>query len=68
STVYVLPFGAVVAAVVFFWIYGADKARVEINKHAAHPLGKWFEAYAKYVFVAVALLVMVLNIIFGGIG
>ncbi|MGM0645997.1 MAG: sodium-dependent transporter [Thermodesulfobacteriota bacterium] len=68
TTIYVLPFGALVSAVVFFWIYGADKARAEINKHAAHPLGKWFEIYAKYVFVAVALLVMILNIAFGGIG
>jgi len=68
ATIYVLPLGAVVAAVVFFWVYGADKARAEINKHAVHPMGKWFEAYAKYVFVAVALLVMILNIVFGGIG
>lgn len=68
ATVYVLPFGALVSAVVFFWIFGADKARAEINKNAARRFGKWFEPYAKYVFVSVALLVMILNIAFGGIG
>lgn len=68
STIYVLPFGAVISAFVFFWIFGADKARAEINKGAAKPYGKWFEYYAKYVFVFVALIVMILNIIFGGIG
>jgi len=68
ATVYVLPFGALVSAVVFFWIFGADKARAEINKNAVKRLGKWFEPYAKYVFVSVALLVMILNIAFGGIG
>ena len=68
STVYVLPFGALVSAVVFFWIFGADSARAEINKNAVKQLGKWFEPYAKYVFVSVALLVMILNIAFGGIG
>jgi NSS family neurotransmitter:Na+ symporter len=68
STVYVLPFGALVSAVVFFWIFGADNARAEINKNAVKQLGKWFEPYAKYVFVSVALLVMILNIAFGGIG
>lgn len=68
STIYVLPFGAVISAFVFFWIFGADKARAEINKGAAKPYGKWFESYAKYVFVFVALIVMILNIIFGGIG
>ncbi len=68
STIYVLPFGAVLAAFVFFWIFGADRARAEINKNARKPLGKWFEFYSKYVFVLVALAVMILNVIFGGIG
>jgi NSS family neurotransmitter:Na+ symporter len=68
STIYVLPLGAVLAAFVFFWIFGADRARAEINKNARNPLGKWFEFYSKYVFVLVALVVMILNIVFGGIG
>ncbi len=68
STIYVLPLGAVIAAIVFFWVFGADKARAEINKNAPNPFGKWFEFYAKYVFVIVALVVMILNIVFGGIG
>lgn len=68
TTVYVLPFGAFVSAVVFFWVFGADKARSEINKNSSMPLGKWFEIYSKYIFVLVAFVVLVLNIIFGGIG
>ncbi len=68
STIYVLPLGAVIAGVVFYWIYGAANARNEINKGAYKPLGKWFEFYAKYVFVIVAVVVMILNIAFGGIG
>jgi NSS family neurotransmitter:Na+ symporter len=68
TTVYVLPFGALVSAFVFFWIYGASKAREEINKGDGFKFGKWFEFYSKYVFVPVAVLVLVLNIAFGGIG
>lgn len=68
STIYVLPFGALVSAFVFFWIYGAAKARQEINKGSDIKLGKWFEFYSKYVFVPVAVIVLILNIALGGIG
>ncbi len=67
-TIYLIPLGAVLAAFVFFWIYGASKAREEINKGAEKPLGKWIEPYAKYVFVFVALIVLILGIAYGGIG
>ncbi len=68
TTIYVLPFGALVSAVVFFWVFGADKARDEINKNSNIRFGKWFEPYGKYIFVLVAFAVLVLNIIYGGIG
>ncbi len=67
-TIYLIPLGAVLAGFVFFWIYGAAKARKEINQGAKKPLGKWFEGYAKYVFVLVALAVLILGIVYGGIG
>jgi len=67
-TIYLLPFGAVVAVFVFFWIYGAPRARKAINKGAKKDLGIWFEYYGKYVVVCVALAVMIINIAFGGIG
>ncbi|PID78017.1 MAG: sodium-dependent transporter [Deltaproteobacteria bacterium] len=68
ATVYILPFGALVSAFVFFWIYGAPRARAEINKGSSLKFGKWFEFYSKYIFVPVAVIVLVLNIIKGGIG
>lgn len=68
TTIYVLPFGALVSAVVFFWVFGADKARDEINKNSNIRFGKWFEPYGKYIFVLIAFAVLVLNIIYGGIG
>lgn len=67
-TVYLSPLGAVLAAITFFWIYGIDKAREEINKGAARPLGKWFEPVAKYIFVIVAIGVLILGAVYGGIG
>ncbi|MBM7854763.1 NSS family neurotransmitter:Na+ symporter [Desulfohalotomaculum tongense] len=65
-TVYLVPAGAVLAAIVFFWVYGSSRAREEINNGAAKPLGNWFEPFAKYVFTGVAIGVLVMGVILGG--
>lgn len=65
-TIYLVPLAAVFSAILFFWVYGADKARAEINKGSEKPLGKWFEGYAKYVFVFVSGFIIVAGIIIGG--
>lgn len=67
-TVYLVPIGAVLAAIVFFWIYGIENARKEVNKGAKNPVGEWFNPWAKYGFVIVCVVVLVLGIIYGGIG
>ncbi|WP_291578803.1 sodium-dependent transporter [Clostridium sp. UBA6640] len=67
-TIYVSPFGTVISAIAFFWIYGADKALKEINIGAKRPLGNWFIPLAKYIFVFVSIIVVVLGAIYGGIG
>ncbi|MCY6483236.1 sodium-dependent transporter [Clostridium aestuarii] len=67
-TVYISPLGAVLAAIAFFWIYGAEKARIQINKGSAKPLGKWLEPAGKYMFVSISIIVLILGIIYGGIG
>lgn len=67
-TIYLIPGGAVLAAITFFWIFGVSKAREEINKGTNYPIGKWWEPFAKYIFSAIAIIVWVLNIIYGGIG
>lgn len=65
-TIYLVPSGAVLAAIVFFWVYGAKRAREEVNKGAAKPLGVWYEAFGKYVFTGIAIFVLAMGIIFGG--
>lgn len=67
-TIYLVPLGAVLSAVIFFWIYGIENARKAINEGSSKPLPKIWEPYAKYIFTSVALLVLVLGVIFGGIG
>lgn len=67
-TIYIAPFGTVISAIAFFWIYGMDNALKEINIGARRPLGNWFIPLAKYVFVFVSIIVIVLGAIYGGIG
>lgn len=67
-TIYIAPFGTVISAITFFWIYGVDKALEEINTGAKRPLGNWFIPLAKYVFVFVSIIVIVLGAIYGGLG
>lgn len=65
-SIYLIPFGAVIAAFVFFWIYGAAKAREEINLGASKPVGPWLEPYTKYLYVGVTLIILILGIMIGG--
>lgn len=65
-TIYIVPAGAVLSAIVFFWVYGVDRARKEVNKGAATPLGEWWGYLAKYVFTGVAIFVLIIGIVRGG--
>lgn len=67
-SIYLIPLGATIAAITFFWVYGIDRAREQINIGAKKPVGEWFNPLAKYGFVIIAAFVFVLGIIFGGIG
>jgi NSS family neurotransmitter:Na+ symporter len=65
-SIYLVPLGALLAAIVFFWIFGVSNARAEINKGAKRPVGAWWEPIAKYAFVIVSVVVLLLGIIYGG--
>jgi NSS family neurotransmitter:Na+ symporter len=57
-----------VIQVAFFWVYGADRAMAEINAGAARVYGAGLRFFLRFVFPLVAILVLVLGIIYGGIG
>lgn len=66
-TIYLSPIGAVISAVVFYWIYGEDKVLEEVNMGAKTHLGKWFVFIGKYVYVFVAIIIIIFGAIYGGI-
>ncbi|MCY6485238.1 sodium-dependent transporter [Clostridium aestuarii] len=67
-TIYLAPLGSIIASVAFFWIYGSNKARNDINIGSNKPLGAWFEPVGKYLFTAASIVVLILGVIYNGIG
>ncbi len=61
-TVYVVPIGALMAGVMFFWIYEKGFARKEVQQGRSKQIGKWFEPLTRYVFIGVTLLVLLLGV------
>jgi NSS family neurotransmitter:Na+ symporter len=67
-SIYLCPIGALIAAVMFFWVCGKDFCLEQVNKGRKKPLGAWFYPLSKYVFCGVTILVLVLGSLLGGIG
>ena len=67
-SIYLCPLGALLAGVMLFWVCGPKFAREKAQQGAAKPIGQWFEPVGKYVFCGITLLVLILGIVYGGIG
>ena len=65
---YICPIGALLAAVMFFWVCKKDYVLEQVNLAREKPLGSWFYPMAKYLFCGVTLVVLVLGAVLGGIG
>lgn len=67
-SIYIIPLGALLAAVMFFWVCGSKFAREQAQMGRKKEIGKWFEPMTKYVFVGLTLLVYIMGIFYNGIG
>lgn len=67
-TIYIAPFGAVLAAVMIYWVLGLKAIRAELMEGRTRPLGRAFDLLSKYVYVFLSAAVLVLGIVYGGIG
>ena len=65
-SVYIVPTGAMLSGVMIFWIFGMKTFRENVEKGMNKPLPKWFDFMAKYVFVGVSVLILILSITLGG--
>lgn len=67
-SIYICPLGAMLAAIMFFWVAGEKFALDAVNEGAAKPIGRWFLPLGRFVLVPLALVALVLGARLGGIG
>lgn len=67
-SIYIIPLGALLAAVMFFWVCPKGFAREQAQLGREKKIGKWFEPATKYLFVGLTVIVYILGIFYGGIG
>lgn len=67
-SIYLCPLGALLAAIMFFWVCGKKFVREQIALGAKKPIGDWYDWASKYVFCGLTVIVLVMGTIWGGIG
>lgn len=66
-SIYIIPLGALLAAIMFFWFCRKEFQKAEISKGSS-LVSDSFLQYGKYIFCGVTILVYILGIVFKGIG
>ena len=67
-SIYICPLGAMLAAIMFFWVAGKDFAINAVNQGRDKNIGPWFVPLGKYVLVPLAFIALVAGAVLGGIG
>lgn len=67
-TIYIIPFGAVLGAVSWYWLLNKEKYMEEINLGSKKVRTEIYHTVGKYVYVPITLIVFILGIIYKGIG
>ena len=68
-TIYIVAIGAILGAIMAYWVLGIDKMEQELMNGRSKPLSRAFAPLAKYVYIFLAALVVFFSFIIpGGIG
>ena len=67
-SIYAIPLGALLAAVMFFWVCPKGTSAEQVSLGRKHPVGRWYVPMTRYVFVGITVVVIVLGLVFGAIG
>ncbi len=62
---YMVPLGALLAGVMFFWVCRSEFVLEQINKGRKTAIGKWFIPLSKYVFIIGTLVVFLCGVFLG---
>jgi NSS family neurotransmitter:Na+ symporter len=67
-SIYIVPLGALLAGIMFYWVLGPKFAREQIQGGRSKNIGKWLDPLSRFVFCIVTVLVYIMGIFYGGIG
>ena len=67
-TIVIVPIGAVLGAISIYYVLGWPRIRQELETGRSKPLPELFGRVAKYVYVPLTVLVLLLGFVYGGIG
>lgn len=67
-SIIIVPIGAVLGAISVYYILGYDKIKEELQIGHPKPLSKSYPIFAKYIYVPITIIVLVLGLCFHGIG
>ena len=67
-SIYICPFGAMLAGIMFFWVLKKETALDAVNQGASKKIGGWFYPFGKFVYVPLCLIALYFGAKLGGIG
>ena len=67
-SIYICPFGALLAGIMFFWVLKKETALGTVNQGSEKSIGGWFHFLGKWVYCPLCLVALIAGAILGGIG
>ena len=67
-TIYIIPFAALLGAITIYYVLGWNRLKQELDKGRKKPVGPTFKFLGKYVYVFLAIIILILGILYNGIG
>ena len=67
-TIYIIPFAALLGAITIYYVLGWNTLKQELDKGRKKPVGPTFKFLGKYVYVFLAIIILILGILYNGIG
>lgn len=67
-SIYICPLGAAMAGIIFFWIFGEKNAAEQIQLGRKKKIPAWIMPLSRYVYCVLAIIVLIIGAIYGGIG
>jgi NSS family neurotransmitter:Na+ symporter len=67
-SIYICPFGAALAGIMFFWVMKKETALDAVNQGSGKKIGGWFHPFGKWIYVPLCIIALIAGAALGGIG